>query len=433
MADSAAGRSRWREFMLLMGPALLAVAFAFWFAYQFVEPAPPTSVTITTGSKTGGYYAFAKRYAEILGKSGIKLDVETSAGSLNNLARLRDGDSGVTLAFLQGGITNHDKDPELVSLGRMFLEPLWVFYNDTERIERLAQLTGKRIAIGAEGSGTQALARELLGANAITADSATLLSYGGDEAAEALRKREVDAILLVLSPQAELVKDLQREPGIKLMSFSQGEAYTRIFPFLSKVTLPAGVVDLQKQIPQEDVTLVAAQAALVARDDVHPAIVGLLVQAAKKVHGGGGLFQRVEEFPKPYDPEFPMQADAERIYKQGPPFLQRFLPFWLANFIERSLIMIVPIATILLPLVKIVPWLYEWRIRRRILFWYGELKKLEKEVADETVTEKLKYTNEIERIETAVSQIPVPLHYSDKLYELRAAVELVRHRIIALT
>ena len=431
MASRKEARSDRRELLLIVAPAVLAVGFAFWFAYQFVEPAPPSQVTITTGLKTGAYYAFAKRYAAILAKSDITLDVESSAGSLQNLSRLRDKGSDVTLALLQGGISNHKKDPELVSLGRVFLEPVWVFYTGSEKLERLAQLKGKRIAIGGKGSGTRVLALALLQANDLNDETATLLPLSGTEAADALAAGDVDATFLVLSPQAKLVGDLLRNPDIHLMSFKQAEAYTRIFQYLSRVTLPAGVIDLDDQVPKEDVTLVAAQAALVARADVHPAIVGLMVQAAREVHKSGGIFAHFEEFPKAYDPEFPMQNDAERLYKRGPPFLQRFLPFWLANFIERTLIMLIPIATIMLPLFRIVPWLYEWRIRRRILYWYGQLKRVEKDIAEAGDSGYTEYLAEVERIEQAVGEIPIPLHFSDKLYELRVAVDLVHKRIAA--
>ncbi len=432
MASIASARVSYREFLLLAAPAVLAVAFAFWFAYQFVEPAPPNQVAITTGSKTGAYYNFAERYAAILAKSGITLKVESSEGSLSNLSRLREDKSGDTLALLQGGITNHKRDPELVSLGRVFLEPLWVFYKDTERLDRLAQLKGRRVAIGGEGSGTRVLALALLKANDINASNTMLLPLSGTAAAKALEAGDADAIFLVLAPQAKLIGELLRDPDIHLMSFKQAEAYTRIFQYLSRVTLPAGVIDLDQQIPSEDVTLLAAQAALVARRDIHPAIVSLMVQAAREVHRPGGIFSRFEEFPKAYDPEFPMQHDAERLYKRGPPFLQRFLPFWLANFIERTLIMLIPIATIMLPLFRILPWLYEWRIRRRILYWYGELKRLEKSIGHEASSAQAHHLEEVQRIERAVGDIPVPLHFSDKLYELRAAVDLVRKRIAAM-
>lgn len=431
MASTASARSSYREFLIIAAPAALAVAFAFWFAYQFVEPAPPAQVKITTGSKTGAYYNFAKRYAALLAKSDITLEVESSEGSLSNLLRLRDENSGVTLGFLQGGITNHREDPELVSLGRVFLEPVWVFYNGADRLERVAQLKGKRIAIGGKGSGTRVLALALLKANDLNENNTMLLPLSGTAAAKALKAGDADAVFLVLSPQAKLVGQMLRNPNIHLLNFKQAEAYTRIFQYLSRVTLPAGVIDLDQQVPKEDVTLVAAQAALVARKDVHPAIVGLMVQAAKEVHRPGGIFARFEEFPKAYDPEFPMQNDAERLYKRGPPFLQRFLPFWMANFIERTLIMLIPMATIMLPLFKIVPWLYEWRIRRRILYWYGELKRFEKSINEKAGAIQPDHLAEVQRIEQAVGEIPVPLHFSDKLYELRAAVDLVRKRIAA--
>lgn len=219
MASRKEARSDRRELLLIVAPAVLAVGFAFWFAYQFVEPAPPSQVTITTGLKTGAYYAFAKRYAAILAKSDITLDVESSAGSLQNLSRLRDKGSDVTLALLQGGISNHKKDPELVSLGRVFLEPVWVFYTGSEKLERLAQLKGKRIAIGGEGSGTRVLALALLQANDLNDETATLLPLSGTKAADALAAGDVDAIFLVLSPQAKLVGDLLRNPDIHLISF----------------------------------------------------------------------------------------------------------------------------------------------------------------------------------------------------------------------
>ncbi len=427
----AAGRSQRRELLLLIGPALLAVVFAFWFAYQFVEPAPPSSVTITTGSEKGGYYAFAQRYREILAKSGIELKVLPSEGSTRNIERLRDEAGQVQLALLQGGISDAERDPGLVSLGRVFLEPVWIFHNLPDQVTRLTQLAGKRIAIGPQGSGTRVLAQEILRAGGVEKD-VELLSDGGAEAAAALREGRADAIVLVTAPESKLVRDLLREPQVKLMSFKHAEALTRIFPFLSKISLPSGVIDLSAEVPPEDVSLVAAKAALVARENTHPAIVGLLVQAAKEVHREGGIFQGVDEFPKSHDPEFPMHEDAERLYTQGPPFLQRYLPFWLANFIERMFIMLVPVATILVPLFNIVPWLYEWRLRQKILHWYAQLKELEREVDDRSFDDKSGYMKEIDRIEAAVSRIPIPLHYSDKLYELRGAVEIVRNRIAAL-
>ena len=253
-------------------------------------------------------------------------------------------------------------------------------------------------------------------------------------AAACLQQGRCDAVFLVASPESKAVQALLRDEDAKLMSFAQAEAMTRIFPFLARVALPEGVIDFVRNIPPTNKTLVAAQAGLIARGDIHPAIVGLFVNAAKRIHEKGGLFQNIGEYPKRADPEFQLSDAAEIAYNSGVPFLQRFLPFWLAIFIERMIVLIVPIATILLPLIKIGPWLYEWRVRRRLLYWYGQLKDLERRIAADDALEGLaEHRSEIARISQAVSVIPVPLSFSDRFYELRAAVDLVRQRLATLS
>ncbi len=423
---------RLRELLLIGGPAFLLTIFAFWFAFQFVEPAPPKQITISTGSEKGAYYGFAQEYAKRLQKAGIKVDVLTSTGSVENISRLKAQSDKTDVALVQGGVVEKSDTKDLVSLGRVFPEPLWVFYTGTDKIDRLGDLTSKRIAVGPEGSGTRRLALSLLARNRIMETTSTLLPLGGQKAADALLSGDVDAIFLTTAPEAPLIKDLLADPRSKLMSFSQGEAYTRIFPYLVRVTLPKGVIDLVSNVPSEDVTLVAPKAALVAREALHPAVVGLLVSAAQEIHGEGGMFQRIGEYPNTVDPEFAMSEDAARFYQQGEPWLQSFLPFWLASFLERMFIMIVPIATILIPLVKIVPFVYEWRLKSRIMYWYAHLKEIEQELQDHRSKDELTaYLNEIDSIDDSISAIPMPLHYSDRFYELRAAVDLVRQRIIA--
>ncbi len=419
-----------REIVLIAGPALLLTLFAFWFAFQFVEPAPPKTITISTGNKEGAYYAFGKKYATRLAEAGIKVEVLDSSGSLQNLARLKDPKSPVDVALLQGGIASKDSAEGLVSLGRVFPEPLWVFYTGDVAIDRLAALDAKRIAIGGEGSGTRQLALALLARNAITAQTATLLDLDGMAAADALLAGKVDAMFLTTSPEAPLIQMLLSDPRSKLMNFSQALAYTRLFPYLVHVTLPAGVIDLVNNVPAQDKTLVAPKAALISREGLHPAVVDLLVDAAKDVHSEGGMFHGIGEFPEPIDPEFVMSPDATRYYERGESWLQRFLPFWLAIFLDRMFIMIVPIATILIPLIKIVPFVYEWRLKSRIMYWYAQLKGIEKQLQSDMTREKLTaFLTDIDEIDEAVSAIPMPLHYSDRFYELRAAVDLVRQRI----
>lgn len=423
-----------REMALVAGPAVALVLAAFWLAFQFVEPAPPKTVVISTGGEAGAYYRFGKRYAELLAGSGIKLVVRPSAGSGENLKRLSDPAEGVQLALIQGGVSDRSKQPDVVSLGRVFLEPLWIFHRLPGKVERLSELAGKRIAVGPQGSGTRVLAEQLLAANAIGEAEASLLPLGGQSAVDALLQDKADAIFLTLAPEAPLVQTLLQSTDVGLVNLAQAEAYTRRLPFLSRVVLPQGVADLVAMRPSEDIVMVAAQAAVVARADLHPAVVALMVDVLKEVHSGGGMFQRIGEFPRPQEPEYAFSEHAERTYTSGQPFFQRFLPFWLANFIERMVVMLLPFATIFLPLLKIVPMVYEWRIKSRLLYWYGHLKTLEKELAKDRTAERLPaYKAEIDLIDEAVSMIPVPLHYSDRHYELRAAIDLVRQRIAART
>lgn len=419
-----------RELFLVLLPVLVLIAAAFALAYQFVEPAPPRTIAMSTGSEQGAYHRFGKQYAAALAKAGVTLDLKPSAGTLENLARLTNPGGGVQAALVQGGLANAEQHPELASLGRMFLEPLWLFHRADLVIDRLVNLNGKRIAVGPEGSGTRPLATTILKSSGVTSDSAMFIGAPAEDAVNLLLAGDADAVFLTMAIESPLVQKLLHAPDVTLFSFAQAEALTRIYPYLVRIVLPAGVVDLASNIPVQDVSLVASAATLVVRKDLHPALVGLLVNAAKTIHAGPGLFQKSGEYPQAVDTELPMNADAVRFYRNGPPFLERYLPFWLATFLDRMRIMLIPIATLLLPLVRIVPMAYQWRIKRRMLHWYGQLKKLERQIkADHASGNTAAYKDEITRIDDAVSVIPIPLAYTDQFYTLRAAVDLVRQRI----
>ena len=419
-----------RELIMIAAPAILLALGALWLAYQFVEPAPPRTILMSTGSSKGAYHLYGQKYAEILARDGIKLELKTSNGSKENAVRLMDPKSGVKVALVQGGAVTAKEAPGLLSLGRVYQQPLWVFYRSETEKSRLTEFRGQRLALGPEGSGTRALMLQILAYTNINDKEAAFFALENDEAATKLLAGELDAVFIATGADSPVVKRLITADGIRLLSLEQAEAYTRIFPQLGKVTLPQGLVDLDKNVPPKDAVLLAPQASLLIRQELHPAIVGLLVRAAQEAHSPGGLFQRTGEFPQAVDPEIPMSEDAQRVYSSGRTFLQRHLPFWLATFIERMLVMILPVATILLPLVKIVPWIYQWRIRNRILYWYGQLKRLERRLGEDGSTgARMTYKADVARIEQAVSVIPVPLNYSDQLYQLKSAIELVRQRI----
>lgn len=431
MARIKAGLLSLRDLFVTAWWIFLIVGIGFVVAYQFVEPAPPSKMVITTGGESGAYYQFAKRYAAILARDGIELEVMKSAGSLENLQRLQD--DVAQIGFVQGGVIPPGEDPDnaedlgLLSLGSMFYEPVWVFYRGEKPLSRLTELRGKRIAIGQEGSGVRQLAQQLLEANEIPAGK-HLLPLSGLDAAEELQQGRVDAAFVIAAENAPVVQVLLRSPGIRVMSFSQANAYQRRFPFLTRLTLPQGVADLVRDFPPEDIRVLAPTANLIVRDDLHPALQILLLQAASEVHGKSGFFQDAGEFPAYKDAMLPLSPEASRYLKSGPPFLQRYLPFWLAVLVDRLIVLLVPIVALLIPLLRIAPAIYTWRVRSKVFRCYGELKFMEDDLKNNFDPARLPdYRSRLDAIEDEASLLHVPLGFTDLVYTLREHVNLVRN------
>jgi TRAP transporter TAXI family solute receptor len=409
---------------------LMAVIAAFWFAAHFVKPAPPDNFVMTTGADGGAYHLFAQRYRDFLKRENITITLKPSAGSIENLQRLQERNSRFDVGLIQAGVINGDAPAGLRSLGAMYYEPLWVFYRGMETVEKLSQLAGKRVAIGPEGSGTRALALQLLKASGIDPQAAQLVPFGGSEAVKALLDEDVDAAILVASPDAPTVRELAQARDVKLASLVQAEAFTRRFPFLTVVQLPRGAIDLANDLPARDVTLLTTTANLVVKDDFHPALGVLLLQAAAQVHGRAGILQKAGEFPAPRESEFAIADEAQHFYKNGPPFLQRYLPFWIANLVERLAVLLLPFVAVLLPMFKILPVLFQWRNKSKVFRWYGELKFLESQVnANPDPAQLDHFFERLDAIEDGVSQTRIGAHYSDYVYHLRTHIELVRNRL----
>lgn len=416
-----------RDLALVGLPLLLLVAAAFWIAYRFVKPAPPDTFVLATGREDGAYHAVGLRYQELLAKQGIKVVLKPSAGSVANLADLADEDSDVEVGFVQAGDGNPDDYPGLVSLGSVYYEPVWIFYRGAMLGDRLRQLSGKRIAIGAKGSGTRRLATQLLLVNQAWAPPTRIVDLGGEAAAQALLKGEIDAAFLVGPPETPSIRKLLLAPQIKLLSFKRTTAYTKVFPFLSAVTLAQGTIDLVHNVPPRDVELLAPTANVVAKEDFHPALSDLLMQAMAEVHGGSGALRKAGEFPNGHSHDFPMSKEAERFYKSGPPFLQRYLPFWAATLVDRIAVLLVPLLAVLIPVLRFAPSLYAWRIRSRIYRWYGELKFLELELRESFDPARIaEYRQRLDRIEEVAHTRPIPLAFTDQVYTLRHHIGMVR-------
>jgi TRAP-type uncharacterized transport system substrate-binding protein len=430
-----------RDLLATAGPflllALAVIALAFW----LVDPTPPKKVVLATGAEQGAYAEFGKRYAALLGEHGIQVELRNTNGAAENLALLRDPASGVDLAFVQGGAdaiaTEEDRakaNKGLVSLGSLFYEPVWLFYREdsasrllkSPTLASLNQLAGWKLNIGPPGSGVPNLVSKLLDAHRIEPQSLTLLQEPPTPAVMALLAGESDALVFASAPESLMVQMLLQTPGIKLFDFTQAEAYSRRFAFMSAITLPRGIVDLARDWPPTDVRLVAPTATLVTRETLHPALAQLFVQAAGTVHGSAGWFQRKGEFPSASNTEWPLASEAERFYRNGPPFLQRYLPFWLANLIDRMWVVLVSIIAILIPLSRVIPPLYEFRIRSRVFRWYAQLRAVESAIAERPAHE---LRADLDRIESRVERVTIPLSYADELYSLRSHIHMVRQRL----
>lgn len=401
-----------------------------WWLFHFASPAPPKHVRLITGSSGGAYALFAERYKSVLAREGIELELLPSSGSVENLARLRT-DPSIDLGFVQSGIANDPEASDLALLGSMYLEPIWIFHRLSGDLTRLTELRGKRIAVGSSGSGTQLLALQLLANTDFAVGDPNLLAMDDRAAADALLSGTIDALFLVAAPEAPVVQELLRSRNTKLLDLDYAEAYARRFPHLANLTLPAGAIDLAEPRPGRDVRMLGATATLVARSDLHPAIVSLLLQAARDAHGAAGLFQNAGDFPALRGKDLPPHPSAKRFFEYGPPFLQRYLPFWLAVLVDRLLIAIIPVLALAIPLFRIAPTIYAWRMRSRIYRWYGELKFLEADIHDHFDQQQLDaYLADLERIEEQANRRRVPLAFSNELYTLREHIQLVRRTLM---
>jgi TRAP transporter TAXI family solute receptor len=427
-------RDRWRVTALFV----VLVAAALWISLQFLHAAPPRRIVLASGAEFGAYHQYAQRYTEFLRREGVTVEERMTAGAAENLRLLLDPKSGVDVAFMQGGIASSPEADDVVMLASLYYEPLWIFYRGSETLTRINELHGKSIAIGVPGSGTRAVASKVIEANGLTLtegvgrDNTEILSLGGNEAVDALKAGKIDAALFVGGAETPLIWRALGDPVIKLMNMSGAEAYPRRFPFISKLTLPPGTIDFAHNIPAEEVQMLGTKAMLVGRDGLHPAIINLLIDAARDIHGAQGYFEAPGEFPGTAQVDIRVSEYADQHKRFGPSFLYRYLPFWVAAIVERTIIVVVPLLVVLIPALNYLPQFLRWRVRSRVYRWYGELALIERDVA--TRSGKLpieQWLRDLDRIEQAVEEIKTPTKFASEAYTLREHIALVRRTVLA--
>ena len=422
-----------REWLWLIGPWVLGLAAMIAVINYFWRPAPPNIVVMATGVEGGAVYRAGERYRDLLARRGITVVLKTTTGSLENRAKLLDDESGVSVAFMQTGSATMADAAWLSAIAGIYPEPLWIFYRaDAKKpVTQIGELVGRKIAIGSRGSGTRRVAVELFAAYGVDLEAQPHADLNGTPAANALLNREVDAVATVTGEDSAQVQTLLRAPGIRLLGFTQSAAISRHFPHLNAVKLVPGMIDLANNIPSEEVPLLAAMSQLVVRNDLHPALIRLLAEAAKDIHHGSGWFHQAGDFPTTRGTDVPIHADADRYFTSGVSFLQRHLPFWASVWVERALILIVPLLAIGIPAARLLPVLYNWRMRERIYRWYAEVRHLDSEAlnAKPAGDDSKNILIKLDKIEARADNVRVPLAFARELYDLKVHIDFVRQRL----
>jgi len=420
-------------FLYLWLPLALLLAGGIFVMQKIVDP-PPSAIRILSGPDGSSYRRQAEKYKKIIEGNGVKVIVLPSRGALDNLRQLADPKVNADVGFVQGGLTDGIDTSQLVSLGSVFAQPLMVYYRqpkDDPPVELLSQLRGKRLAIGPEGSGARVLTLKLLEKNNIAEPPTQLFELEGEKAANELLAGKIDAAFMMgESVTRSIMRKLRKNDEVEVASFRQADAYLRKFKFLSKLTLPEGAYDLGKNEPPRTLSLIGPTVELVARKNLHPALSDLLIGAAKEIHGGPGYFRTAGEYPAPLVRDFPISEDAERYYKSGGQFLYKKLPFWLANLIDRLVVVILPLFVILVPASRFLPTVYRWLMRSRIYKWYGALMAIERQVLRPTTAEqRADLLKRIDDIEKSVNELKMPVSFGEQLFVLRNHVTMVRQHL----
>lgn len=414
--------------------ALIALAVivgaAVWLAFAFLKPTPPRVVTMATAAEGSISAELGKRYRELLARDGVELRLRPSAGAVAYVEDLRDPKSGVSVAIIPNGITTRRDSPELVSLGTLFYEPLWIFSRGRALLGNERPSRKLRISVGTQGSGARAFSVEFLARLGIAdGRNANLLALPSKEAGEKLARGEIDAAILLDAWESPLVRELLAARDVHLVDAPRADSWVALYPYLNKVVLPAGVADMARNVPPADVTLLAPKASLVVREDLHPAIQYLLLQAAAQIHSGPGVFHKAGDFPAPESIDLPLSDQARQFYKTGPPFLQRHLPFWLAILIQQLLVLLIPVLGLLYPLLRFAPAAFDWAMRRKILRLYAELKLLDDELATRHPHRVEDLTARLEQLDEEVDHLWLPISFRPLVYQLRMHISLVRERL----
>jgi TRAP-type uncharacterized transport system substrate-binding protein len=398
--------------------------------FAILKPTPPRTVVISTGPDGSAYQRYAERYREHFAENGIELVLRPSAGVSENLARLSDPESDVGAGFGSLDMTTTENAPDLRSLGALFFEPVWVFYsNPAMAVTAPSELEGMRIAIGRPGGLANFAAMRLLSLLEVSETENEIVSLEPAESADRLRRGEIDVAIFAAPAETPLIRDLLASDAVDLANFTQADAYIALYPSLTKLVVPAGVGSLAGRRPAQDVTILAFTATLLVKESLHPAIQSLFLDAATRVHAAPDMFHTVARFPRPETLGVPLSTSADQFYKNGRPFLQRYLPFWLVVLAKQLFAILLTLVGVVYPVLRLLPSAFGWAMHRRITRLYGELRLIELEAGTTDDAERrARLADDLEDLDRRVRGMRLPESFAPQVYTLRTHINVVRSR-----
>jgi len=416
---------RWLPIGIVVVVALLSIGL--------IKPRVPNELYLLSGPEGSSYHSDGLRYKEYLEARGVTVVLVETGGPADNLRFLIELDrpqAGFVEAGTETILDAGESVEGLRALGSLYLEPLWLFVRADLAVESLDELRGLRVALGPAGSAAPWLAAELLKMNGLSdvVISAPFSELSDREAAEAVAEGDVDAIFTIGAPDSEILQGLLRSEALRTVSFRRSAAYVRRLPHLASVTLPEGTIDLALNIPDGDLRQMAAAVNLVAEGDLAPALVDLLLDAGRNVHGGRSLYSDRGAFPSPDYTSLPLSEAADHYYTNGPSQLRRVLPFRLATIVDRFLYFAAAVGGAALAVFGLLPRLLGMRFQIAANGYWRRLEKLEKRRAAGEDREVIR--EGLDEIISESAPLKVPLNLKPAYFELRQEMHDMRDRLV---
>lgn len=411
---------------------LLTILMGIWW---YADPPPPRNVQIATGATGSSSELLGKRYAEFFAKKGINLELVPTAGAQENINRLSDRTDSLQAAFVQAGVVSTSDVSGIESLGVIAYDPIWFFYRGPELKKsyfngvdgRFKYFLTKKISIGVVGSGTHAQAIKLLKLSGYE-PGPQFDNMPSDQAVKAIQKGEIDGVFIVDAMNAPNVQALLRDPNLNIGTFGRDEAYAKLIPYLKILDVPEGAFDLKRNYPSADMKLLSTTTNLLIDDRMHPAIQYLFLEAAREIHGKGTFFAARGEFPSFKNTMFPESPVALHFEKNSYPFLVAYLPFWLAELVNRLIFILLPFLMVSFPILRALPGYRTRRMQNKINRVYSDLKSFEQELLTNfDLSRRDEYLKRLDVLEYQALTIEVSKRLASECYSLRTSIDYVRN------